>query len=199
MRNKCMLSQSQKILKNIICRAPLFNMLDFVQLCSNYKFITNLKVRKGQQLELNTKTFPPHPPQLCMVLLKDCFFALLEMQLVSSVMSGVGSLSLLQEIFPTQGSNPGLLHCRQILYQLSYQGRSWYLQPGYLSQSWFKSVKINKQKPHLKSTQEVRRGSAPALPFHADCRLNRKKVTTDILLCLAALHFADIACLLSFF
>ena len=36
--------------------------------------------------------------------------------------TGVGCLSLLQEIFPTQGSNPGLLHCRQILYQLSYQG-----------------------------------------------------------------------------
>ena len=36
--------------------------------------------------------------------------------------AGVGSLSLLQEIFPTQGVNPGLLHCRQILYQLSYQG-----------------------------------------------------------------------------
>ena len=31
--------------------------------------------------------------------------------------TGVGSLSLLQEIFPTQGSNPGLPHCRQILYQ----------------------------------------------------------------------------------
>ena len=34
--------------------------------------------------------------------------------------TGVGSLSLLQGIFPTQGSNQGLLHCRQILYQLSY-------------------------------------------------------------------------------
>ena len=33
--------------------------------------------------------------------------------------TGVGSLSLLQGIFPTQGSNPGLLHCRRILYQLS--------------------------------------------------------------------------------
>ena len=31
--------------------------------------------------------------------------------------TGVGNLSLLQGIFPTQGSNPGLLHCRQILYQ----------------------------------------------------------------------------------
>ena len=33
--------------------------------------------------------------------------------------TGVGSLSLLQGIFPTQGSNPGVSHCRQILYQLS--------------------------------------------------------------------------------
>ena len=36
--------------------------------------------------------------------------------------TGVGSLSLLQVIFPTQGLNQGLLHCKQILYQLSYQG-----------------------------------------------------------------------------
>ena len=36
--------------------------------------------------------------------------------------TGVGSLSLLQGIFPTQGSNPGLLHCRQILYQLNHKG-----------------------------------------------------------------------------
>ena len=34
----------------------------------------------------------------------------------------VGSLSLFQGIFPTQGLNPGLPHCRRILYQLSYQG-----------------------------------------------------------------------------
>ena len=34
----------------------------------------------------------------------------------------VSSRSLLQEIFPTQGSNPGLPHCRQILYHLSHQG-----------------------------------------------------------------------------
>ena len=34
----------------------------------------------------------------------------------------VGSLSLLQVIFPTQGSNSGLLHWRQILYQLNQQG-----------------------------------------------------------------------------
>ena len=36
--------------------------------------------------------------------------------------TGVGSLSLLQRIFPTQGSNPGLPYCRRILYQLSHKG-----------------------------------------------------------------------------
>jgi len=36
--------------------------------------------------------------------------------------TGVGSRALLQGIFPTQGSNPGLLHCRWILYQLNYTG-----------------------------------------------------------------------------
>ena len=36
--------------------------------------------------------------------------------------TGMGSLSLLQGIFPTQGLSPGLPHCRRILYQLSYQG-----------------------------------------------------------------------------
>ena len=36
--------------------------------------------------------------------------------------TGVGSLSLLQQIFLIQELNWGLLHCRRILYQLSYQG-----------------------------------------------------------------------------
>ena len=54
--------------------------------------------------------------------------------------AGGSSPSLLQWIFPTQESNRGLLHCRRILYQLSYQGspllrhgmcqslRQWYYQ-----------------------------------------------------------------------
>ena len=37
--------------------------------------------------------------------------------------TGVGCHFLLQGMFLTQGSNPGLLHCRQILYCLSHQGR----------------------------------------------------------------------------
>ena len=45
------------------------------------------------------------------------------------------SHSLLQEIFPTQGLNLGLLHCRQIFYHLSHQGKSycnWYTFLNYL-------------------------------------------------------------------
>ena len=38
--------------------------------------------------------------------------------------TGVGCHFLLQGIFLTQESNPGLLHCRQILYRLSYEGSS---------------------------------------------------------------------------
>ena len=38
--------------------------------------------------------------------------------------TGVSSCSLLQGIFPTQESNWGFPHCRQILYQFNYQGRT---------------------------------------------------------------------------
>ena len=37
--------------------------------------------------------------------------------------TGAGCHSLLQGNFPSQGLNWGLLHCRQILYHLSHQGR----------------------------------------------------------------------------
>ena len=53
-----------------------------------------------------------------------CLFATLWNSLWNSPgqNTGVGSHPLLQGIFPTQGSNPSLPHCRQILYQLSHQG-----------------------------------------------------------------------------
>ena len=54
--------------------------------------------------------------------------------------NGVGSLSLLQGIFPTQGSNPGLPHCRRILYQLSHKGSprmlEWVAYPFSSGSSW---------------------------------------------------------------
>ena len=53
---------------------------------------------------------------------------------------GVGRLSLLQGIFPTQGLNPGLQLCRQILYQLSYKGSprilEWVVYPFSRGSSW---------------------------------------------------------------
>ena len=57
--------------------------------------------------------------------------------------TGVGSLSLLQGIFPTQGSNPGLSHFGQILYQLSHQGSprilEWVAYPFFSGSSWLRN------------------------------------------------------------
>ena len=47
--------------------------------------------------------------------------------------TGMGHLSLLQGNFAIQGSNPGLLRCRQLLYQLSYQRRPQYNEVGFYS------------------------------------------------------------------
>ena len=54
--------------------------------------------------------------------------------------TGMGSLSLLQWIFPTHGSNPGFSHCRQILYQLNHKGSprilEWVAYPFSSGSSW---------------------------------------------------------------
>ena len=54
--------------------------------------------------------------------------------------TGVDSLSVLQGNFPTQGSNPGLPHCRQILYQLNHKGSprilEWIAYPFSSRSSW---------------------------------------------------------------
>ena len=56
---------------------------------------------------------------------------------------GEGSLSLLQGIFPIQGMNLGLPHCRQILYQLSHKGSSgileWVAYPFPSGSSWLRN------------------------------------------------------------
>ena len=61
--------------------------------------------------------------------------------------TGVGSLSLLKGIFPTQGSNPALLHWRQILYQLSY--------PGSPSKKKKKNFFLNSHKSHWPKFQPL--------------------------------------------
>ena len=54
--------------------------------------------------------------------------------------TGMCSLSFLQGIFPTQGSNPSPLHCRRILYQLSHKGSprilEWVAYPFSRGSSW---------------------------------------------------------------
>ena len=58
--------------------------------------------------------------------------SLSHVQLSPDQNTGVCSLSLLKVIFPVQGSNPSLLHCRWILYQLSYQGSLFIFYPQFI-------------------------------------------------------------------
>ena len=50
--------------------------------------------------------------------------------------TGVGSHSLLQAVFPAQGSSPGLLQCRGILYRLNHQGSLGTLESKLYTSSW---------------------------------------------------------------
>ena len=69
--------------------------------------------------------------------------------------TGVGSVSLLQRIFPTQKSNLGLSHCMQTLYQLSYQGSplSAVLGKQLLWSEWFKNLQRLVLKSWLEPSQ----------------------------------------------
>ena len=78
--------------------------------------------------------------------------------------TGVGSLSLLQGIFPTQGSNPDLPHCRRILYQLSHQGS-----PVCSCKKWKKCL------PAVQSESEVTQ-SCPTLCDPMDCSLPHSSI-----------------------
>ena len=71
-------------------------------------FFTNLAMREAQSHSVVSNSLRPH--------------GLYSPWNSPGQNTGVGSLSLLQGIFPTQGLNPGLLHCRLILYQLSHVG-----------------------------------------------------------------------------
>ena len=64
--------------------------------------------------------------------------------------TGVGCHSLFHGIFPTQGSNPGLLHCRQIPYHLSHQGS-----PPRLCLNTFKAGKFPASPEHPSLCQTV--------------------------------------------
>ena len=89
--------------------------------------------------------------------------------------TGVGSLSLLQEIFPTQGLNPGLLHCRQILYQLSHRGSPLALVYEYNSRKDLSSVQYWHWKPSSGINAQFRYGQETLMLLKViGCKRKRK-------------------------
>ena len=91
-------------------------------------------------------------PQLCLILcdLMDCIaHGILQARIL-------GGCSLLQGIFPTQGSNWGLLYCRRILYQLSHKG-SPHIKPSNSTPKWTR--KIIKWNPKLAKKKKKKNGN----------------------------------------
>ena len=82
--------------------------------------------------------------------------------------TGEGSLSLLQQTFPTQELNWGLLHCRWILYQLSYHG-------SHIGVQQIKNVNF---KLNSKGTQPYiyMYPFSPKLPSHPGCCITLSRV-----------------------
>ena len=104
--------------------------------------------------------------------------------------TGMGSLSLLQGIFPTEGLNPGLLHCRWILYQLSYQGNS----------TVFKDLPLKKKRKNKqKNTQENKPNNTKK--HHVKNHLGGMVCTCVFLLCHSyipsSLWFKNSSCYMS--
>ena len=80
--------------------------------------------------------------------------------------TGVGCHFLLQRIFPTQGSDPGLLHCRQMLYHLSHQEVNRILK-GYLSLIFLQWLKNLWQSLH--SPDQLRVKNQPLAQYLFPC------------------------------
>ena len=72
--------------------------------------------------------------------------------------TGVGSISLLQGIFPTQGSNPGLPHCRRILYQLSHLGSPYYYSTTTVPILWMRTLRLERLSDEPRSQTREQRG-----------------------------------------
>ena len=97
--------------------------------------------------------------QLCLILCDPMDYTVCE----------VGSHSLLKGIFPTQGSKPGLLHCRRILYQLSHKGNpkalvsviNWAIRAAPASESFLMSWLFASEGQNIRAS-----ASASALPMN---------------------------------
>ena len=85
------------------------------------------------------------PQNLCSLTLDSSVHGISQ----ARVLEWVGSHSLLQEIFPTQGSNLDLLHCRQILYHLSCRGSPDFILLGFKHLGVWKSALLQSLPPSL--------------------------------------------------
>ena len=83
--------------------------------------------------------------------------------------TGVGSHAFLQGIFPTQGSNPGLLHCRWIRYCLSHQGSPWAL-----------GTPINYKNSYLYITWPSRSHKLLGVPHPPGCTSSLRKAWKEL-------------------
>ena len=101
---------------------PLFllqisNLKNYVTLCTPYLHINAMLVSACVSVcsaaSVGMDSLQPYGP---------LFSRLLSPRDSPDKNTGVGNHPLLQGIFPNQGLNPGLPHCRQILYQLNHQG-----------------------------------------------------------------------------
>ena len=110
--------------------------------------------------------------------------------------TGVGSFSLPQGIFPTQGLNPGLRHFRQILYQLSHKGsprilkRVAYSLIGYpLQYSWLENPMMEEPgKLQSMGLQRARHDWATSLTFLLQQIFPAQELNQDLLYCRQILY-----------
>ena len=84
-----------------------------------YLWSVNLQQRRQKYTEENRQSL-----QQVMLVNLDSYRYMSEIRTFPNTIYKNKILSLLQGIFPTQGLNPGLPHCRQIFYQLSHKGNS---------------------------------------------------------------------------
>ena len=107
--------------------------------------------------------------------------------------TGVGSCSLLQGIFPTQGSNPGLPHCRQILYQLSHQGSPrilhWVAFPFSSGSSWsWNWTRVSCVAGRFFTTELLEKPKTNTMKTFKMVYIKKKKTNQGLLHCRQILH-----------
>ena len=104
----------------IICSDSLKNVMGNL-----IGIILNLQIALGSIVILTILILPIQEHEISFYFFESSSVSFINVLLFSEYKNaGVDSDSLFQGIFPTQGLNPGLPHCRRILYCLSHQGRA---------------------------------------------------------------------------